>query len=112
MKRSKHAAMLNSLFWGCKLKPPKIPLGNYRQHFWGLIGSNPQFEGALLPVPGLPASHRDRSELFYRRRNSGHESGYAATPLERFSSEEPMLWRFCSFDTSLGAAKGWLSCNR
>jgi hypothetical protein len=20
--------------WGCKPKPPKIPSGNYRQHFW------------------------------------------------------------------------------
>jgi len=39
--------------------------------FPGLIGSNPQFEGAcrrLLPVPGLPASHRDRSEFFCHKR--------------------------------------------
>jgi hypothetical protein len=39
--------------------------------FLGLIGSNPQFEGAfrrLLPVPGLPASHRDRSEFFCHKR--------------------------------------------
>src|SRR5271165_6372876 len=39
--------------------------------FLCLIGSNPQFEGAfrrLLPVPGLPASHRDRSEFFCHKR--------------------------------------------
>ena len=39
--------------------------------FLGLIGSNPQFEEAfrrLLPVPDLPASHRDRSEFFWHKR--------------------------------------------
>src|SRR6266436_5912886 len=39
--------------------------------FLGLIGSNPQFEGGfrrLLPVPGLPASHPDRSEFFCHKR--------------------------------------------
>src|SRR5271166_588996 len=44
--------------------------------FPGLTGSNPQFEGAflrLLRVPGLPASHRDRSEFFCHKRNSGRE---------------------------------------
>ena len=49
--------------------------------FLGLIGSNPQFEGAfrrLLPVPGLPASHRDRSEFFCHKRTGaqlGREDG-------------------------------------
>jgi len=71
------------------VNPGKLPeLGLYAQTlensvrqfaitFLGLIGSNPQFEGAfrrLLPVPGLPASHRDRSEFFCHKRYSGREN--------------------------------------
>ena len=35
------------------------------------MGSNPQLEGvvlSLLPAPGLPGSHRDRSEFFCHKR--------------------------------------------
>src|SRR5271166_4328912 len=77
--------------------------------FPGLTGSNPQFEGAflrLLRVPGLPASHRDRSEFFCHKRNSGRENKYAAKQLERSSSEGPMLWHFCSFYICPGGEKG------
>src|ERR1700752_1792706 len=76
--------------------------------FLGLIGSNPQFEGAfrrLLPVPVLAGPHRDRSEFFCHKTFGGRENRYAAKQLERASSEGPMLWHFCSFDICRAAAK-------
>src|SRR6516162_7710414 len=87
----------------------------FRTTFLGLMGSNPQLEGVLLrllPAPGLPRSHRDRSKFSYHKRCSGRENRYAARRSERSSSEGPELWHFCSLDIYPGGEKGWLSCNR
>src|SRR5271165_3127974 len=64
----------------------------FRTTFLGLRGSNRCLEGVLLrllPAPGLPGSHRDRSEFSFHKRCSGRENRYAAKRSERSSSEGP-----------------------